>query len=101
MEFSSGVFMLPQVAFAGPDSDKLTYKVIPLGPVNGSQMFTTFIHGIDPTWTVLAKSKGVSIGVNTNARITVDKILSWASKLKTALLYMECQLRVYCLKTCS
>ena len=67
---------------------------MPFGPVNGPQMFITFIHDMDSTWKNVAKFKGVSIGNDTNTRITVDNILSWASALKTALLYMGCQMRV-------
>ena len=67
---------------------------MPFGPVNGPQMFITFIHDMDSTWKIVAESKGVKIGDDTNTRIIVDDILSWASMLKTALLYMECQLRV-------
>ena len=92
--------MPSQVAFAGPDATKWTYEVVPFGPVIGLQIFLTFIHGMNSTWKVSIKSKEVSIGNDTNTRIIVDNILSWASELETALLYMKCQLQIYCPKTC-
>ena len=79
---------------------KWTYKVVPFGLVIGLEMFITFIHGMNPTWNVLIKSKGVSTGDNTNERIIVDNILVWASELDTTLLYMKCQLQIHCPKTC-
>ena len=92
--------MPSQVAFAGPDATKWTYMVVPFGPVIVPQMFLTFIHGMNSTWKVLVKSKGVSIGDDTNKRVD-DDILSWAGGLETALLYMECQWHIYYLKTYS
>ena len=42
----------------------------------------------------VAASRGISINKNTNTRIIVDDILSWAQLVSTALRYMECQLLV-------
>ena len=74
---------------------KWTYEVVPFGPVNGPQMFNTFIHPMDSTWEDLAQSVGLTIYDNTNTRIITNNILSWDRILSTSLLYMECQLRVF------
>ncbi len=65
-----------KLAFAGPDATKWTYKIMPLGPVNGPAMFIVFIHDVDSSWTELAKSYGISIDEDTNTNIIVDNILS-------------------------
>jgi len=44
--------------------------------------------------------QGVKIDFDTNTKIIVDDIISYAKQLQTALIYMECQLIVcqaYCL----
>jgi hypothetical protein len=70
------------------------YTVMPFGPTNGPATFINFIHDVDSQWKALAKSLGVVINDNTNTKIIVDDIFSWATTLVMALLYMECQLRV-------
>ena len=67
---------------------------MPFGPINGPQMFLMFIHNMNSTWKDLAESVGMAIYDNTSTRITVNDIMSWASVLSTAMLYMECQLHV-------
>jgi hypothetical protein len=82
-----------KLAFKGPDAIKWTYTVMPFGP-NGPATFINFIHDVDSQWKLLAQSLGVVIDDNTNTKIIVDDIFSWAKLLEMALLYMECQLRV-------
>ena len=67
---------------------------MPFGPVNGPYNSISFIHDMDSTWKSVAALRGISIDENTNTRIIVDDILSWAQLLSTALRYMECQLLV-------
>ena len=83
-----------KLAFAGPDATKWTYNVMPFGPVNGPSTFIAFIHDVNSTWKDLARSCGLTMDEDTNTNIIVDDILSWAKTLMSALLYMECQLRV-------
>jgi hypothetical protein len=64
MDFPS-VFDALTGCFCWPQC-KWTYKVVPFGQVIGLEMFITFIHGMNPTWNVLIKSKGVSTGDDTN-----------------------------------
>jgi hypothetical protein len=69
---------------------------MPFGPTNGSATFIIFIHNVDSQWKALAKSLDVVINNNTNTKIIIDNIFSWwGTFLGMALLYMECQLRVY------
>jgi hypothetical protein len=42
----------------------------------------------------MAHQKGLIIDDNTNMKIIVDNIFSWAKLLSMALIYIECQLRV-------
>ena len=42
----------------------------------------------------MARSLGITIDDDTNTKMIVDDILSWAKFLPIALKYMECQLRV-------
>ena len=83
-----------KLAFAGPDATKWTYNVMPFSPVNGPSTFIAFIHDVASTWKDLAHACGLTIDKDTNTNIIVDDILSWAKTLVSALLYMECQLRV-------
>ncbi len=83
-----------KLAFAGPNATKLTYNVMPFGPVNGPSTFIAFIHDMDGTWKDLACSLGLTINKNMNTTIIVDDIVSWADQATAALLYMECQLCV-------
>ena len=54
---------------------------MPFGPVNGPQIFITFIHDMDSTWKNLAETRKIAIGDDTNTMIIVDDILSWAAGL--------------------
>jgi hypothetical protein len=83
-----------KLAFQGPDAIKLTYTVMPFGPTNRPATFINFIHNVNSQWQTLAQSLGVVIDDDTNTKIVVDNIFSWAKFLDMALLYMECQLRV-------
>ena len=83
-----------KLAFAGPDATKWTYTVMPFGLVNGPSTFIAFIHYVNSTWKDLARSCGLTIDEDTNTNIIFDNILSWSKTLFSALLYMECQLRV-------
>ncbi len=84
----------PKLAFAGSNATKLTYNVMPFGPVNGPSTFIVFIQDIDSTWKDLAHLLGLTINNDLHTNIIVDDILSWATTLNIALLYMECQLCV-------
>jgi hypothetical protein len=65
------------------------------GPVNGTSIFVALIHNINSTWKDLACSLGLTINKDLNTNIImIDDILSWATTLIIALLYMECQLPV-------
>jgi hypothetical protein len=83
-----------KLAFQGPDAIKWTYTVMPFQPTNGPATFINFIHDVDSQWKALAKSLGMVINDDTNMKIIIDDIFSWATTLGMALLYMECQLRV-------
>jgi hypothetical protein len=67
---------------------------MPFRPTNGPATFINFIHGVDIQQKALAKSLGLVINGNTNTKIIVNNIFSWATTLGMALLYIECQLRV-------
>ena len=67
---------------------------MPFGPVNGPYTCIMFIHDMCSTWVGLACKMGVDMNDDTNTRIIVNDILSWAKTLAFTLLYMECQLRV-------
>ncbi len=89
-----------KLAFQGVDAIKWTYTVMPFGPTNGPATFINFIHDINSIWKELAQEHGVPIYKNTNTKIIVDNIVSWAKVLNFAIAYMECQLKVcqaYCL----
>ncbi len=81
-----------KLAFQGPDAIKWTYRVMPFGPTNGPATFINFIHNIDSQWKVLAEKSGLVINNDTNTKIIVDDIFSWAKTIDNALLYIECQL---------
>jgi hypothetical protein len=67
---------------------------MPFGPTNGLATFINFIHDIDSIWKELAQERGVPIDDDTNTKIIVDNIVSWAKVLNFALIYMECQLKI-------
>ena len=83
-----------KLAFAGPNAIKYQYKVMPFGPVNGPVIFIAFMHDLDATWKQLAESQGIKIDDDTNTKIIVDDIWSWAKTYGDAFKYMECQFRV-------
>jgi hypothetical protein len=53
-----------------------------------------FHSNIDSIWKELAKKFGVMIDDNTNRKIIIDDILSWAKVFEFALTYIACQLKV-------
>ena len=67
---------------------------MPFGPTNGPATFITFIHDLDSVWKEHACSNGISIDDDTNTKIILDDIFSWAQHLEYALAYMRCQLKV-------
>jgi hypothetical protein len=83
-----------KLAFQGVDAIKWKYTVMPFGPTNGPATFINFIYDINSVWQKLAESKGVRIDEDTNTKIIIDDIVSFAKMIQTALIYMECQLIV-------
>ncbi len=83
-----------KLAFAGPNATKWTYNVMLLGPVNGPATFIAFIHDIDSTWKDLACLHGVVIDKDTNTKIIMEDIVSWAKTYAYAMMYMECPLKI-------
>ena len=67
---------------------------MPFGPTNGPATFINFIHDVDSIWKELCKSHGIPIDDDTNTRIIIDDIVSWANSFKHSLVYMRCQLIV-------
>jgi hypothetical protein len=89
-----------KLAFQGVDAIKWKYTVMPFGPTNGPAPFINFIYDINSIWQELATEKGVQIDEDTNTKIIIDDIVSYAKQVQTVLVYMECQLIVcqaYCL----
>jgi hypothetical protein len=83
-----------KLAFQGVDAIKWTYTVMPFGPKNKPATIINFIHNIDSVWKEEAQRQGVSINNDTNMKIIVDDIVSWADHICHALTYMRCQLQV-------
>jgi hypothetical protein len=83
-----------KLAFQGVDGIKWTYTVMPFGPTNGPETFINFIHDLDSVWKEEARSNGIPIDDDTNTKIIVDDIVSWAHLLEYALTYIRCQLKV-------
>jgi hypothetical protein len=79
-----------KLAFQGPDAIKWMYTVMPFKPTNRPAIFINFIHDVDSQWKAFTKSLGIIINDNTNMKIIVNNIFSWATTLGMALLYMEC-----------
>jgi hypothetical protein len=67
-----------KLAFQVVDTIKWKYTVMPFGPTNGPATFINFIHDIASIWKKLAEEKGVLIDDDTNTKIIVDDIVSWA-----------------------
>ncbi len=83
-----------KLAFQGPNVIKWTYTVMPFGPTNSPATFINFIHDVNSQWKALTQKSGMVIDDDTNTKIIVDDIFSWAKLLEAALLYIECQLCV-------
>ncbi len=67
---------------------------MPFRPTNGPATFINFIYDINSICQKLATEQGVQIDEDTNMKIIIDDIVSYAKKVQTALIYMECQLIV-------
>ena len=67
---------------------------MPVGRTNGPATFINFIHDIDSVWKKLPKQRGITFDDDTNTKIIVDDIVSWAKLVNSTLTYMECQLKV-------
>ncbi len=83
-----------KLTFQGVDAIKWTYTVMPFGPTNGLATFINFIHNIDSVWKELVQKHGILIDNNTDTKIIVIDIDSWAKGLEFAIAYLECQLKV-------
>ncbi len=83
-----------KTCFQGVDAIKWTYTVMPFRPTNGPATFINFIHNIDSIWKEQAQQCGISINEDTNTKIIIDDIVSWADQVHHALAYMQCQLQV-------
>jgi hypothetical protein len=83
-----------KLTFQGPDVIKWTYTAMPFGLTNGPTTFINFIHDVNSQWKALAQKSGMAIDDNTNIKIIVNDIFSWAKLLEPALLYIKCQLCV-------
>jgi hypothetical protein len=83
-----------KLAFQGVDAIKWKYTVMPFEPTNGPAICINFIYDINSVWQKLATERGVQIDEDTNMKIIVDDIVSYAKQLLSALTYMECQLIV-------
>ncbi len=83
-----------KLAFQGPNAVKWTYTVMPFGLTNKPATFIYFIHNIDSQWKTMAQQKGLIINDDTNTKIIINDIFSWAKSLSMALIYIKCQLCV-------
>ncbi len=83
-----------KLPFQGPNAIKWTYTLMPFGPTNRPATFITFIHNNNSQLKAMAQQKGLIIDDDTNTKIIVDDIFSWAKSLSMALIYIKCQLRV-------
>jgi hypothetical protein len=84
-----------KLAFQGPNTIKWMYRVMPFGPTNCPATFINFIHNVGSQWKALAEKSGLVINNDTNTKIIVEDIFSWAKTIVNALLYIKCQLCVY------
>jgi hypothetical protein len=78
-----------KIAFQGVDAIKWAYTVMPFGPTNGPLTFINFIHDINSVWKELAQERGVPIDDDTNTKIIIDDIVSWAKVLDFAITYIN------------
>ena len=90
-----------KLAFAGPDADLYTYRVMPFGLVNGPEIFIRLIHDINQDWQTLALTRGVLFYEDTNTRIIVDDLFNHALDDEIVFTYMEAQLEVSALRRLS
>jgi hypothetical protein len=67
-----------KLTFQGPDAIKWMYCVMPFGPTNGPATFINFIHYVDSLWKALAEKSGLVINDDTNTKIIINNIFSWA-----------------------
>ena len=67
-----------KLAFQGVDAIKWKYTVMPFGPTNGPATFINFIYDINSVWQKLATDQGVQIDEDTNTKIIIDDIVSYA-----------------------
>ncbi len=81
-----------KLAFQCLNAIKWTYTVMPFGPTNRLATFINFLHDVNSKWKVPAQQSGIIINNNSNTKIIVDDIFSWAKLLEESLMYMECQL---------
>jgi hypothetical protein len=70
------------------------HTIMPFGPTNVPATFINFIHDFDSQFKALIKALGMVINDDTNTKIIISNIFSWATTLGMALLYMECQMQV-------
>jgi hypothetical protein len=77
-----------KLAFQGVDAIKWTYTVVPFGPTSGPATFINIIHDIDSVWKEEAQRQGVTVNDDTNIKIIVDDIVSWADNIPHAPTYM-------------
>jgi hypothetical protein len=68
---------------------------MPFGPTNWPVTFINFILNIDSVWRELAQQRGIQTNKDTNTKIIMDDIVSWADRVHHTLAYMRCQLQVY------
>ncbi len=78
-----------KLAFQCPDALTLTYTVMLFGPTNRPAAFINFIHDVDSRWKALAKSLGMVINDDTNIKIIVNNIFSWAATLGMTFEYTD------------
>ena len=91
----------PMLAFAGPDANLYTFRVMPFGVVNGPKIFIRTAHDISREWQERAKAKRVKIDRDTSSRLIVDDIYNHTKDMESALTYMEAQLEVAALRRLS
>ena len=70
--------------------DKIFHDYLINISINCELKFITFIHDLDNVWKDLARSHGIPIDEDTNAKIIMDDIIGWARQIEYALAYMQC-----------
>jgi len=74
-----------KLAFQGVDAIKWKYTVMPFGPTNGPATFINFICDINSIWQKLTTEPGVQIDEDTNTKIIINDIVSYAKRVQDAL----------------